>query len=54
LEGEICPFGSVSVSAFCKTYTNEWVFNIGDFVEYLWSLDNNGIKLMQVRFYPAK
>ena len=54
LEGEICPFGSVPVSAFCKTYTNEWVFNIGDFVEYLWSLDNNGVKLLQVRFYPNK
>lgn len=37
---------------FCVSYADEWVFNIGDFVEYLWSMDNNGSKLIQIRFYP--
>ena len=40
------------VSTYCKSYQEEWVFNVADFVEYLWSLDNNGSKLVQVRFYP--
>jgi len=40
------------LSTFCKSYVNEWVFSIGDFVEYLWDLENNGSKLIQVRFYP--
>jgi hypothetical protein len=35
-----------------KEYSDEWVFNIGDFVTYLWNLDNNKLKLLQVRFYP--
>ena len=54
LEGEICPEGTVPVTAFCNHYEDTWVFNIGDFVEYLWSLENNGVKLLQVRFYPNK
>jgi len=54
LEGEICPEGTVPVTAFCNYYEDTWVFNIGDFVEYLWSLENNGVKLLQVRFYPNK
>ena len=29
------------------------LFNIADFVEYLWDIDNSGVKLLQVRFYPA-
>jgi hypothetical protein len=37
---------------FCVSYLDEWVFNIGDFVEYLWNIDNNGSKLVQIRFYP--
>lgn len=47
-----CPFGTTQVTAFCRTYANEWVFNIGDFVTYLWGIDNNGVKNLQVRFYP--
>ena len=38
--------------ACCAEYLNEWVFNIGAFIEDLWSMDNNGTKLLQVRFYP--
>jgi len=53
-EGDFCPEGTVEITAYCKTYVSEWVFNIGDFVTYLWSLDNSGVKLLQVRFYPVK
>lgn len=38
---------------YCREYTDEWVFNIADFVTYLWSLDNKGLKLLQIRFYPV-
>lgn len=48
----VCPEGYTSVTAYCNGYTDEWVFNIGDFVTYLWNADNNGVKLLQVRFYP--
>lgn len=47
-----CPEGYTSILGYCHTYTNEWVFNIGDFVTYLWNTDNKGVKLLQVRFYP--
>ena len=49
---EDCPEGYVDVEAYCRSYTGEWVFNIADFVTYLWDTDNNGLKLLQVRFYP--
>ena len=48
--GGTCPVGYVPTD--CTTYDGEWVFNIADFVEYLWGLDNTGVKLIQVRFYP--
>lgn len=48
----LCQEGYGMVSAYEVQYTDEWVFNIGDFVTYLWSLENNGLKLLQVRFYP--
>ncbi len=47
-----CPEGSVEVTAYCRAYENTWVFNIGDFVTYLWDINNDGVKLLQVRFYP--
>ena len=40
------------ITSYCNTYVDTWVFNIADFVEYLWSLDNSGTKLVNVRFYP--
>ncbi len=43
----------ISVAARCKAYDNEWVFNIGDFVGYLWNLDSTGSYNIQVRFYPV-
>ncbi len=48
----LCPEGNDEVMAYCRSYENEWIFNIGDFVTYLWDIDNNGLKLLQVRFYP--
>jgi len=42
----------VPVLAHCRTYDETWVFNIGDFVGYLWSLDSTGAYNIQVRFYP--
>ncbi len=47
-----CPDGAVSVTTYCGSYANEWVFNIADFVQYLWEVTNDGVKLVQVRFYP--
>jgi hypothetical protein len=48
-----CPEGYDRITVYCHEYTDEWVFNIGDFVTYLWSLDNNGLKLLNVRLYPV-
>ncbi|MDH4268270.1 MAG: hypothetical protein OEW45_21810 [Deltaproteobacteria bacterium] len=50
-DGTTCPEGYTLITAYCKTYTG-WVFNMADYVGYLWDLDNNGTKLLQVRFYP--
>jgi hypothetical protein len=46
------PYACTNIETFCNSYTEEWIFNIADFVEYLWDTDNNGLKLLQVRFYP--
>jgi len=52
-DGTSCPAGyDHIIDAYCATYTNQWVFNIADFVGYLWDVNNNGLKLLQVRFYP--
>jgi hypothetical protein len=44
----------VEVTGYCKDYENDptSIFTVGDFVGYLWSMDNNGVKLLQIRFYP--
>ena len=42
-----------TVYASCATYTDKWVFNIADFVGYLWSVDSNGAYNINVRFYPC-
>ncbi|MBP1624262.1 MAG: hypothetical protein H6Q07_2282 [Acidobacteria bacterium] len=44
--------GYTLITTYCTTYEEEWIFNIADFVTYLWSLNNDGTKLVQVRFYP--
>jgi hypothetical protein len=47
-----CPLGTDVLTAQCQSYENEWVFNISDFVGYLWNLDSTGTYNIQVRFYP--
>ena len=54
-----CPAGYVAVTlaTYCVSYAEEdaaaqWVFNIGDLVDYFWQLTDQGVKLLQVRFYP--
>lgn len=41
------------LSTSCAYYDSEWVFNIADLVVYGWDYQNNGSKLLQVRFYPT-
>jgi hypothetical protein len=39
----------------CRNYTEEeeyWIFNIADFVGYLWDIDTSGAYVVQIRFYP--
>jgi hypothetical protein len=50
--GLMCPTGGSLTTTYCSSYADEWAFNIADFVQYLWSVDNSGSKLVQVRFYP--
>lgn len=35
------------------TYSNEWVFDVDGFNEYWWDIDNNGLKRLEIRFYPV-
>jgi hypothetical protein len=56
---ESCGYGGLGcegdlITGYCSYYDDEWVFNIAEFVDYLWSADNYGLKLLQVRFYPVK
>jgi hypothetical protein len=34
-------------------YTDYWVFDIEELLGYWWEYDNQGLKLLQVRFYPC-
>jgi len=58
LGGQTCGFGGLTcavdlIAGYCMTYSYEWVFNIGELVDYLWKTSNNGLRLLQVRFYPV-
>jgi len=48
------PYLPIPVSAACQSYANEFVFNIADFVGYLWDIDTTGAYLVRVRFYPIQ
>ena len=37
---------------YCREYTDEWVFNIADFVDVLFDIKNNGSYNIKLRFYP--
>ena len=41
----------VQVDAQCKSFADEWIFNIEDFVNVLFGADNNGSYNVQLRFY---
>lgn len=34
-------------------FNNEWVFNVDELLSYWWDYENNGLKLMQIRFYEC-
>lgn len=36
----------------CSYYESAWVYDIADLVVYGWDYQNNGSKLVQIRFYP--
>jgi len=55
---ESCGYGGdtcadVMRTGYCSEYINKWIFNIAEFVDYLWTAENEGLKLLQVRFYPV-
>ena len=45
-EEDVCDDGDLA-------FRNLWIFNIAELIEYFWDYDNNGLKLMQVRFYET-
>jgi len=48
---ETCIEPGVPIYGDCNAYNSEWIFNLFELVNYLWQFDNNGVKLIQVRFY---
>ena len=44
-------------SGFCDSgdlqFSNVWIFNIPQLLDYFWDYNNTGLKLMQVRFYQT-
>jgi hypothetical protein len=36
---------------YCQYHDTEWIFNIADLVDYFWTVDSHGSKLVQIRFY---
>jgi len=52
---EYCADGYSLMDVACQEYVNEWVFNIGDLVGYMWDEYSDGdFKLANIRFYPIK
>lgn len=47
-----CEEGSEELTTYCKSFTAEWIFNAADYITMLMESDNNGVKLLQIRFYP--
>jgi hypothetical protein len=47
-----CEEGYTQVTLYGVYHDSEWVFNIADFVEMFYGIDNKDSKLVQVRFYP--
>ena len=50
-----CGTGYSLENVGCNEYTQEWVFNIGDYVGAMWdAYPEGGFKLVNIRFYPKK
>ena len=45
--------GSTICDAGDLQFTNVWIFNVPQLEEYFWDFDNNGLRLMQTRFYET-
>jgi hypothetical protein len=47
----------LNASSICDSgdlaFSNIWIFNIPNLTDYFWDYTNDGLKLMQVRFYPT-
>jgi hypothetical protein len=47
----------LNASGTCDTgdlqFKGVWIFNVAQLLQYFWDYDNNGLKLMQIRFYPT-
>ena len=54
VDGSLCPALQVvqGETLNCTFYPNTWIFDIPDFAQYFWDIDNKGLKLLQLRFYP--
>lgn len=44
---------SLTCDAGDTAFNNVWIFNIGELLSYYWDYDNDGLKLMKVRFYET-
>ncbi len=46
---------NLAAAGLYKDFTGEpvWIFDIADLVVFGWDYENNGSKLVQVRFYPV-
>lgn len=47
-------YGGTTVDPYTICYTNEWVFDILGFLNYWWDITNNGLKRLEIRFYPVE
>ncbi len=45
--------GSLTCDTGDLQFTNVWIFNVPQLAEYFWDYDNNGLRLMQTRFYET-
>lgn len=49
---ETCAEGTTELTTYCKSFSSEWIFNAADYITMLMESNNNGVKLLQIRFYP--
>jgi len=45
--------GSLTCDTGDLQFQNVWIFNVPQLQEYFWDFDNNGLRLMQTRFYET-